>query len=211
MIAVPSLPIATAKLPATYEAAKQALANCASIDECRDWANKAEALASYARQADDPALFAMAKRIQARAVRRAGEVLRQIDGKGRNQHSEGGAAADTTQREAAEAAGMSKRQQVTAVRIANIPEDKFDEAVEGEAPPTITALSGMGKNSRPIPEGFREATQLLGTVRRFSEFCSSNNPELVAGGVLPSEVHKIRNHVSTIDAWLDRFVVNLKG
>jgi hypothetical protein len=37
----------------TYERAKAALAQCASIDECQKWANKAEALASYAKQAHD--------------------------------------------------------------------------------------------------------------------------------------------------------------
>jgi len=37
--------IAAAKLPASYEAAKIALAECSRIDECKNWANKAEALA----------------------------------------------------------------------------------------------------------------------------------------------------------------------
>ena len=36
----------TAPLPKAYESAKTALAECTRIDECREWANKAQALAS---------------------------------------------------------------------------------------------------------------------------------------------------------------------
>ena len=70
--------IADARLPATYESAKQALAECSRIDECQNWADKAAALASYARQARDDTLFCFATRIKARALNRCGELLRQI-------------------------------------------------------------------------------------------------------------------------------------
>ncbi len=59
-----------------------ALASCERIDECKTWANKAEALASYAKMADDDSLRLLADRIQARAVRRMGELLKEFDGRG---------------------------------------------------------------------------------------------------------------------------------
>jgi len=57
--------------------------------------------------------------IRSRAIRRAGELLKQFDGRGNNQHSNG---TDTkqTQSQIAQEAGISKRQQTTAVRIANV-------------------------------------------------------------------------------------------
>jgi AbiEi antitoxin C-terminal domain len=72
------LSIANAKLPKIYESARVALAECSRIDECKDWADKAEALASYARQADDDSLRKTADRIQARAIRRCGELLKEM-------------------------------------------------------------------------------------------------------------------------------------
>jgi hypothetical protein len=88
MSAVPSInlpSIAGAKLPATYSAARKALSECSRIDECQQWADKAEALASYAKQSEDDSLRKLADRIQARAIRRCGELLRQIDsGQGHN-------------------------------------------------------------------------------------------------------------------------------
>lgn len=202
-----------ARLPQTYEAAKVALANCASIDECQDWANKAEALASYAKQADDDTLRKLADRIQARAVRRCGELLKQYDGRGRpGENNEG--AHGISQRQAAASAGLSEHRQLQAVRVANVPAEEFERAVESDQPPTVTRFAEMGRKVRqmpPAPEGFTQATHLIGAVKRFAEFCAANNPEHVAGGVMPSEAGDLRQRVATIDAWLDRFVVNLKG
>jgi len=81
-----------APLPAIYEKAKVSLADCVKIDECKDWADKAEALASYAKQANDTALRNMADRIQARAIQRCGVLLKQIEqANGANQNIKEGA------------------------------------------------------------------------------------------------------------------------
>jgi hypothetical protein len=105
-----------ARRPATYEQAKIALVSCASVDECQEWANKAEALPSYAKQADVDALLKLADRIQARAVRRMGELLKQYNGKGNNQHKAGDL---PTQKKAADTARISEHQRKQAVRVAN--------------------------------------------------------------------------------------------
>jgi hypothetical protein len=186
MNALPTnIEIAAARLPDTYEQAKIALASCERIDECNTWANEAEALASYAKMADDDSLRIMADRIQARAVNRMGELLKEHDGRG--DHRKSGGTPTSSRREVAEQAGISKDQQVQAVRVANVPRDQFEAAVEGDNPPTVTALAEMGKKVRTVlPEDFKRATHLIGTVKRFAEFCTENNPEEVAPGVLPA-------------------------
>jgi hypothetical protein len=75
---------ANARLPEVYSRAKVALAECERVDQCAEWASKAEALASYAKQASDPELENAARRIRARAIRRVGELLLEIDGRGKN-------------------------------------------------------------------------------------------------------------------------------
>lgn len=204
----PALTATTARLPQTYESAKAALAECSRIDECHEWANKAEALASYARQADDDTLRKLADRIQARAVRRCGELLKQYNGHGNNQHGGGAVPMHT----AGNDAGMSARQIKTAARVASIPADEFERTIESDAPPTVTRLAEMGTQRRAPdpPEGFAQATRLLGNVRRFAEFCRDHDAQHVAGGVMPAETLKLREMVGAIDGWLDRFVINLK-
>jgi hypothetical protein len=205
-----NLTVANAPLPATYEAAKKALASCASMDECQDWANKAEAMASYAKQAKDETLRSMADRIRARAVRRLGELLKLYDAQGqRTDKLSDGADTKLSQKEMAERAGISKRQQVTAVRVANVPEDTFNEAVEAVRPATVSRLAEMGTTPqapRPIDPA---ATAGIVAVSRFADFCAMNDPHFVAAAVASSQVPKMRKKVGDIDAWLDQFVVDL--
>jgi hypothetical protein len=144
--AAPTLPVIhNAKLPQSYEAAKNALAECSRIDECQEWADKAEALASYAKQAKDEQLRKLADRIQARAIRRCGELLKQFDARGDHRKS---GDTPTSQRAIAREAGLSKDQQVTAVRVANVSAEDFESAVESEKPPTVTKLAELGKKTQ---------------------------------------------------------------
>ena len=94
----------------------------------------------------------MADRIQARAIRRCGELLKQVEaGKNRFDDRRDGADTPINRKEAAREAGMSERQKVTALRVANVPEPVFHQAVESETPPTVTQLAEIGKQSKPTP------------------------------------------------------------
>ena len=202
---ISALNIAEAPLPTVYVEAKNALAQCATVDECKDWSDKAEAMRSYARQAKDETLRKTAIRIQARANRRCGQLLKRFQtspegGRPKN----GGGGSPVSQRQAAKSAGLSKDQEKKAVRVANVPEDEFERKVEADEPPTITELAKTGTANRDWtpPDGFEEATKLLGTVRRFSEFCKAHEPEKIAKGILDNESADVRRMVTTIDAWL---------
>jgi hypothetical protein len=198
--------IATASLPATYERACVALETCHRIDECKDWADKAAALASYAKQADDKTLYTLAVRIQSRAIRRAGELLEEVDGRGALPKS-GGAPTFTrpSRQDAATAAGMSKDQAVTAVRVARVPAIEFERAIESNNPPTVTALAERGTEKRPaavVPPGFADATHVLGIVRELALYCADRSPDVVGAAILPHEVAALRSDAAAIDAWL---------
>jgi hypothetical protein len=144
----PNLPVPLeARLPVTYETAQKALAECERIDECKKWTDKAAALASYAKQAKDNSLHQLALRIQARAVRRCGELLKQVEpaqGGDRGNSATGGRPPVGSRKAAAESAGLSEHQRKTALRVATIPAEDFDYAVESQDPPTITELAEQG-------------------------------------------------------------------
>lgn len=146
-------PTNEAQLPRSYEAARQALAACSRIDECKDWSNRAAALASYAKQAGDDELMKRSLRIKDRATRRCGELLKQFDSPGARTDKPTEGAHPRSASEAAEQAGISPHQHKTAVRVANIPAEQFEELVESDKPPTVTALANIGKRSQqPSPE-----------------------------------------------------------
>lgn len=193
-----------AKLPDTYRAARHALSECSRLDECADWADKAEALASYARQAKDDSLRRMADRIQARAVRRCGELLKRIE-------PQQGARTDLgrapTRSEAATEAGLSEHQRKTALRVASVPEADFEAQVESPEPPTVTQLAEQGRQRREQPS---EPAIDLEPLKKFARFCGQVDPIEAAKRNAQEDCGRLRAFVGEIDSWLDRFVTHLR-
>jgi hypothetical protein len=146
---------ARAPLPANYEAARAALAACDDIDECKDWADKAAALASYGRQAKDQDLFRKAHRIQARAVRRIGELIKLIPKASPPGVKDKGGHPPLSPRESArQEAGLSEAQVKTAQRVSNVPREDFERQIESANPPTVTELARQGTTPRPQRDPF---------------------------------------------------------
>lgn len=210
--------IVNAKLPATYKAATEAIAECAHIDECKDWADKSEALASYAKQAGNDDLRKMADRIQARAIRRCGELLREIP-RASGTRTDIEPSRDTptrlTRTAVATEAGLSRDQRVTAIRVANVPAEEFTAAVESDDPPTVTALAERGKVPAPKPlidlqgidpEDFKLSTQVQGQLGTFAEFLANNAPEIAVRGSFPRERPAMVKYVGMIRLWLDQLL-----
>jgi len=215
MPTLPALPTKTeGKLPEMYSAAKTALAKCARIDECKLWADKMEALASYARQQEDEDLLNYANRIKARAYRRAGEVFESIPvAKGRRPPNDGiggDASPNFTRKEAAKEAGMSPDQAKTAIRVNRVPADEFEEAVESDDPPTVTALAQRGKATKPKedilrgrdPADFKQATKLLGIVSHSLTECKDVDVLAACRGMDERETDRFLDQVERLIMWL---------
>lgn len=197
-----------AKLPATYANAKAAIAECESIDECKEWSNKMAALASYARQAHDDYMLNMAERIKARAMRRCGELLNELAPAGREapRKTKGltsGVRPDTTSKaKVAKAAGLSKRHKVTATRIARVPKAEFEAAVESINPPTVTAIAERGKQSKDVPKDFKVSSQAQGMLRRFAEFAAETDAAAVVHGAHDRDKDEITKNSVQIVKWI---------
>lgn len=200
-----------ARLPQSYEQAVLALAQCEAIDECKEWADKAAALASYARQAEDLELEHRAARIRARAMRRAGELLKQVDGRGGDRTKND--AADSfalTQKQMARDAGMSERQQVTAVRIANIPEPDFERQIEASNPPTITTLAEQGTQKREAPDPetwlkgrdpatFNKAMHFVALIEEYARDIAKADLETIVPNLDEMQRAKVRKAIAAVD------------
>jgi hypothetical protein len=205
------------QLPASYVAARTALAECQSVDECKDWADKAAALAAYAKQAEDIELEQMAARIRARAMRRAGELLKQFQNeRARTDLAEG--AHLQTQAKAASEAGFSEWQAKNAVRIANIPQDDFDRQVEGNSPPTITTLADQGKQPRLRPDdylkgrdpaAYNKALHFIGAMREYAKELASYDIEAVIPNLDEKQRAAARDCIALIDGIHDKIATRV--
>jgi hypothetical protein len=223
MSAVDTLPApiagdGNAPLPQRYEAARMAIAECERIDECKDWSNKAAAMAAYARQAKDDSLRVMAVRIQHRAERRLGELLKLIPRADEaTRYGREGDHPPVTRTRAATDAGLSEHQRKTALRIAAVPEAEFDAHVESDRPPSITQLANLGKEPghavkpqspwRDIESP--EAREACETLERFVQFCERNEPTTISHAVSATEAERLRSYLETAARWLDGLAVDL--
>jgi hypothetical protein len=215
---VSAIAVADAKLPTSYVKARDALEKCVELDECKEWKDKAAALASYAKQADDEELYKSAMKIKGRAVRRMGELLKELNrpeqgGRPPKPKENVGATAPVSQLALAKAAGLSADQAKQAIRVANIPKREFERLIEAEAPPTVTELAKMG--TKPVHRtashlGGRDATEfsdaikVRGRLRDLADICGSVTPTAAVRGSQDYDHPKMRGWSKTIAAWLER-------
>lgn len=137
-------------LPAVYEAAKTALAKCAFVGEAKETADKASALASYAAVSNDDELYRHATRIKLMATKRMGELFLAVGSQqGRRTDQLGAAAGPKLSRsDLGKQAGVSKRRQKTAIRLARV--ENFDELIDAVEVPTITELAALGTKKKTL-------------------------------------------------------------
>jgi hypothetical protein len=209
-------PIKTAPLPVLYEQAKSQLAKLATVDECKDWADKAAALASYARQAQDDELLKAATRIRARAIARCGELLKEREpakGGQTKKGAPGSAPSPVSRASMATAAGLSSHQAKQALRVASVPPAEREALIENDDPPTVTALADRGKRPAPKPlmdlEGrdpkeFNRAILIIGELSRLEEMIVQVSPSAFLRGCLPRHMRPLRDSSRKVVNWLER-------
>ena len=88
--------------------------------------------------AKDGQLRKMADRLQARAIRRCEELPKQIDARKKQFRCH------YFSNLGSRASGFSERQRVTAVRVAAVTAQKFEQQIESGKSPTVTQLAWRG-------------------------------------------------------------------
>src|SRR2546425_105466 len=99
--------------------------------------------------ADDDDLMNNAIRVRAWAIRRTGELLKEIEKKQGQRTDLQLSMPERTRWQVATEAGLTKHKRDTVLRVATIPEEEFEEAVESDDPPTLTALAERGTVKKP--------------------------------------------------------------
>lgn len=157
-----------------YEAAKHALAEYRTVDEVKDFRDKAAALQHYAEQAGNHEMERDARVARMRAERRFGELYK--DGEKAKGAAEAGTNRGATRSPEVTASktlgelGVTKRQSTQWQKWADVPEDKFEEVLQCDKPES--AIYEYLKH--PLPETKQKkmhenALWWYGTLRRAGE------------------------------------------
>jgi hypothetical protein len=113
-----------------YEAARTALAAAHRVDEVKSIRDKAQALAAYAKQARDTQMVQWATEIKVRAERRAGEMLAQAKERGEVREGRPGKLSAGSTVSSLPKLGITRDQSSRWQRLADMPEEHFETAVE---------------------------------------------------------------------------------
>lgn len=208
-LAVASLDTQHAQLPALYEQAKSSLASAERIDECKEWSDKAAALASYAKQAGDQELSDYAARIRARAFRRMSDLLETFQ----NARARTDLTPEAvTQRSIAEANGITRKQEETIRNVGKIPEDTFNELLHGDSPPpTVTQLAEYGRTGKIAPKQYNLATDVLSFFHPLLTRIKRHSPEQFCEGVATREVLVLIDDIDDVVFWPTRAEGSCRG
>lgn len=137
---------------AIYDKAKYWIAQYESVDEVKDFRDKAKACQAYANQAKNYDLELQAARARVRAERRCGELLKEMD-KAKGVLKQGDKLPQsngTTTGPTLSDMGLTKDQSSKWQQLANVPEDEFERELNSGG--TVPSLNGILKSQKSINE-----------------------------------------------------------
>lgn len=194
-------------LPVVYEEACRQLAEVATVMDAKYFADKAEALAVWAKiyRSDQAALEA--KRLKLHAFRKMGLIAEQLRPTSASTRCKTGGGASLLKEN-----GLNSGHAAQAIRLSRIPENKFNSAINQNRPPPIVALSRTGVGRGAIrgrsmsSECYLKLNPILGGVglTHCANFVRKNqNPDV--SGFTESEVEKALVATRECLDWFDEF------
>lgn len=181
------------QLPINYEVARQALAACVLVDECKEWKDRAAAIASYAEQKRDRSLLDKATRIRVRATRRLGELL--------EVHR-------PTGKRLAEL-GITSSERAQARAVASVPVKKFESHVERTPPTPVSRIAQMGRG----PIDFDASAMIWIAAERLRKNTREFPIETLRQDIAnctPEQRAALRKAMLPINEWFDEIAQALK-
>lgn len=214
--------ISDAIIPVVFAEAVRAIAACRSIDEGKYWADKADALAAWAKIYKNDDAAAESRRLKAHAFRRmskiaedlASQVQVSLRAKGGGKLPHGGQRGPA---QTLRAAGFSTSEVMRIRRVGNIPDERFSKLMAQKTPPGIQRMSqeGRGHGKKGAPISSQSITMFAGSwsgaanAVQFRHFCRKYSALELARGVRPDEAKAARVIVSELRDWLDEFDASL--
>ncbi len=152
-----------------YDAMCQAIAECEKVDEVKTMRDQAQALEAYAKQARNLDAEHRAARVRIRAERRCGQLLKEVQrSKGGVQKKNSGQRGPSLLSKQKKAAGISDRQAKTFQKVAEVPDDKFEEVLaRPHAKPTTSAVIATNTPKIPTVQVHPDALSLWGKMTDF--------------------------------------------
>ena len=205
--------IPNAIVPVVFAEAMRALVACRSIDESKHWADKADALAAWAKIYKNDEAAREAKRLKLHAYRRMGKLAEELKPTERRfRHpGRGGAGSVSLLRQS----GLSGIQAIAARRVASLQSEDFQREVRRKSPRAPATVGKLAIGKLSAESAAKAATQAWrtlfcgGAAGSFKLFCRGNSAYELATALDAGEVNAARKNMREIREWLDEFDASL--
>ena len=208
-------------VPVEYEQAVTSLESCLSIDDAKVWADKADALAAWAKIYHSDKASLQARRLKLHAFRRMGLLaaeLRPLRG-GLNKGekiSEKRGGTFPGPRSLLMESGLKGHEAGSAAALARLPKPEFTALLNLPRPPSPNSFFGQ-KPSRSgseawnslIGAGVGPGTNSAGCLSSFITWLRNRDPATLARSLKSDEAIKARSMAIEASEWLDQFEQNL--
>ena len=189
-------PVNSVKLPIIYEDAIRDLIACQTLDEAKYFADKAEALAAYARIHCDKRLAIESKRLKLIAFRRMGQLAEELfPARAKGRFS------------ILIKSGLTRAGAADARRLSAAKDDTFRHALNSARPPSPAQFR---RNTAGTSDSWKAFAGGATGTRHFMTFCRKHRARDVAIGIMPDEVDLARAIAIELSDWLDEFERNLR-
>ena len=198
--------IRDAIVPVKYDIAVRALVACQNIHEAKLYADKADALAAWAKIYQDDQVRIEARRLKLHAYRRMGTLARELQ-PGSGLINSGGSMPGLLAK--LKEFGLSRHNACAASAISKISDKEFRKAIESVTPLTPSAFL------RRYPGSSDAWKTIVGQrtsegLQNFCAFCRKHEPKLLARSLTLSEAKKAKLMATDATEWLDTFDQYLK-
>lgn len=190
---------------ARYNAMCRAIAEAYAVDEVKDIRDKAAALEHYARQSQNVEAERDCCEIRLRAERRAGELLREMAGRG-ERAGQGGDRKSKSPDATLKLAdlGISKQQSSDWQKLAKLPEGDFEARLKGpEKPTTAGLIATVETKAKEVTPVSSAALWLWGRLQDFErDRLLETDPDQLIATMLDHMKTTTRRLAPLVAAWL---------
>ena len=200
-----------AVLPVSYVEGLKALAATRKIDEAKNWATAADALAAWARMYKNDLAAAEARRLKAHAYRRMSELSDELAQKLTPSSKRKSPLSELKK------VGLSGAMISRVRAVGKVPKDRFDELVKADHPASIATLAmegiSAGDNKLAASEAYRVFSggkYVRANARKFLvEFCRKTSALKLARGIKKEEIPAVKKILQEIEDWIEEFKASL--
>jgi hypothetical protein len=187
-------------MPVHYENAVRELSLCISLDDAKEWSDKADALAAWAKIYHSDEADRKAKQLKLHAFRRMGEIAGELRPMIRKGIIRGTGGPVSLLRDN----GLSRHKAVTARTLSLMSKGSFEGLLNSDTVPSPNCVKLTNHYKNHSKSWVKIMSGTATSLATFRVTCRGNNAKEIAHGFNNDEVKGVKDAIVEVMEWLDK-------